>query len=63
MKIFIICLGILLLAVAGMAIGILFGGPRGCSQGSCAGGANMPGMEGGCSACGSGAAPEDKERA
>nr|VFJ47750.1 MAG: hypothetical protein BECKFM1743A_GA0114220_100514 [Candidatus Kentron sp. FM]VFJ48895.1 MAG: hypothetical protein BECKFM1743C_GA0114222_1006412 [Candidatus Kentron sp. FM]VFK11277.1 MAG: hypothetical protein BECKFM1743B_GA0114221_101743 [Candidatus Kentron sp. FM] len=63
MEIFIIGFGIILLAIAGMAVGVLLGGPKRCIKGSCGGIANIPGMEGGCSACGSGTAPEDKERA
>lgn len=51
MEIFLISFVIIILAVTGMAIGVLLGGPGKRIQGSCGGIAGLPGMEGGC-ACG-----------
>ncbi|MBT8421215.1 MAG: (Na+)-NQR maturation NqrM [Gammaproteobacteria bacterium] len=61
MEIFITSFVIILIAVTGMAVGVIFGGEKKCIKGSCGGIASLPGMEGGCSACGKDAAPEDKE--
>nr|VFJ47246.1 MAG: hypothetical protein BECKDK2373B_GA0170837_101622 [Candidatus Kentron sp. DK] len=51
MEIFIISFIVILIAVVGMAVGVLLRGPRHCLKGSCGGIANTPGMEGSC-ACG-----------
>nr|VFK04917.1 MAG: hypothetical protein BECKH772B_GA0070898_105041 [Candidatus Kentron sp. H]VFK05158.1 MAG: hypothetical protein BECKH772A_GA0070896_105111 [Candidatus Kentron sp. H]VFK08383.1 MAG: hypothetical protein BECKH772C_GA0070978_105071 [Candidatus Kentron sp. H] len=51
MEISIISFVIVVIAVAGMAIGVLLSGAKRCIKGSCGGIANLPGMEGGCGAC------------
>nr|VFK44446.1 MAG: Protein of unknown function (DUF539) [Candidatus Kentron sp. TC]VFK57998.1 MAG: Protein of unknown function (DUF539) [Candidatus Kentron sp. TC] len=48
MEIFIISFVITLLAVVGMAVGVLLQGPKRRIQGSCGGIAGIPGMEGEC---------------
>nr|VFK31902.1 MAG: hypothetical protein BECKMB1821I_GA0114274_10287 [Candidatus Kentron sp. MB]VFK77325.1 MAG: hypothetical protein BECKMB1821H_GA0114242_11237 [Candidatus Kentron sp. MB] len=48
MEVFIFSFLVILLAVAGMAVGFLFGGQERCIRGSCGGIARIPGMEGEC---------------
>ncbi|NIR29771.1 MAG: (Na+)-NQR maturation NqrM [Gammaproteobacteria bacterium] len=47
--IFVIAFVVVVLAVLGMAVGVIFGGRR--IQGSCGGLGNLPGPNGGCPAC------------
>nr|VFJ93908.1 MAG: hypothetical protein BECKLFY1418A_GA0070994_103515 [Candidatus Kentron sp. LFY] len=60
MKTFLVSFLLILLAVTGMAIGILFGGPERRIRGSCGGIAKVPGMEGNCcGACRRDPAPDE----
>ena len=52
MEVFLISFVVVLIAVLAMAVGVLLGGEKRCIKGSCGGIASMPGMEGGCGACG-----------
>nr|VFK53749.1 MAG: hypothetical protein BECKTUN1418F_GA0071002_10289 [Candidatus Kentron sp. TUN]VFK57769.1 MAG: hypothetical protein BECKTUN1418D_GA0071000_106910 [Candidatus Kentron sp. TUN]VFK61554.1 MAG: hypothetical protein BECKTUN1418E_GA0071001_10685 [Candidatus Kentron sp. TUN] len=62
MEIFIISFLIILLAVTGMAIGVLIGDTKRRIKGSCGGLANIPGMEGECcGACKKDPMPENTE--
>nr|VFJ73905.1 MAG: hypothetical protein BECKFW1821C_GA0114237_105529 [Candidatus Kentron sp. FW] len=62
MKTFLLSFSIILLAVIGMAIGVLLRGARYRIRGSCGGLADIPGLEGECcGACKKDPLPENTE--